>query len=148
MNDPQSIDLFFARWDHFPECIVRGIQVDNHYTEVEIAVDYVWDANGGILETPLIVPLRFQVVQAFSIVNALNKWQVEAMERLDWGFDEFALIRISGHELTPVHPYSASGTYTRAEFVWEGDRRIEIVFKRLTVPDIFLGGPDESLKER
>lgn len=140
---PSQIEEFLDRWLSFQECIIQSIEIRHRGTEVEIALDYIWEAGWTVRETPIRVPLRFRGIQEFRMYNALSPHRVAHLEEIGWGFDEIALARVDSDLL--LDP-DTNATFIRLFFLWEGRnaREIGISFKALEVRDEHAAGPEGS----
>ncbi|MEJ7712985.1 MAG: hypothetical protein WKF84_24870 [Pyrinomonadaceae bacterium] len=101
---------------------------------MELIFDYIWTDDGHIrsnLERPENITLKFRLVQEFRMHNALNAVMCAHPEEVGWGLNEVAVARVNDdvHEQHRFLP----APFNHVAFLWEGERRIDIIFSELEV---------------
>ena len=124
------------QYHQFAECILVEINWTNYGTTAELVFNYVWTDDGKIgsnLEQAEIVVLKFKRVQEFHLKNALNDDILAQPERINWGLNEIACVRIEDNADVLKSYRSLSIPFHHAAILWEDERRIDIVFGDLEV---------------
>ena len=118
-----TIAKILSSYNFFQECVIESISFNNYGSQVQIDFHYIYDEGGSIKTEPKrIVSLGFNKVQEFELTNAWNESQLENLDKLNWGANEVSTIQIEDLK---------NGFL--AHILWEGDRRIDIVFGTLEV---------------
>lgn len=76
--------------------------------------------------------LRFHLVQELQMFNALTASMLEDPKSINWGLNEVALLKVIEDGASKPDKTSAM-PFNRLAFLWEGERRIEILFVELEV---------------
>lgn len=123
-----------AQLSNLQECILLDVQFRHFQTVAWLLFNNIWSTARSVrrdISTVAPVSLVFTGVQRIEFVNALNRWQIEEPERMNWGMNEIALVslqRIGPANESTKEPASAP---FRVIVLWEGDRRITIDFHDL-----------------
>ena len=129
----QISDFLHENFD-FAECIIESITFSNFQTDVTICLNFIWDPLGNVREdldhVKKLVFLRFHLVESFTLINEWTKAMFDEPESIGWGINEIALIRVKDQK-SRLGPKK----FVELEFVWEGNRRIQIAFSELTVSE-------------
>jgi len=124
------------KYNDFSECIITDMRLLDFQTTVELALDYVWDDNKGMIsdyENFKKITLIFYLVREIHLKNGLNDSQLMHPHLMNWSMNEIALIEIRD-DGEIMEPYVKSPVKLhRAAVLWESDRRIDIVFSELAV---------------
>lgn len=124
----------------FEECLLREIRTTRFGTAVELRFDYVWDDDDpdgdSVAADPRPVTLRLDVVREIRFVTALPAGILAEPERADWGLTEVALVRLEdSSDLLAAHRARSDVTLHHLVIEWEGDRRLDLIFERLSQSD-------------
>jgi hypothetical protein len=136
MNRREEIEAFLKRHKNFSECIIEELALKDFGTTFDVVFNYIWTDSGELrpdLDKPNNIGLRFRLVQELSINNSLNSSILGHPESINWGLNEVALVRVmkddsglqAGEDLPPL--------LNHVEFLWEGERRIDVFFSELEV---------------
>lgn len=140
-EDRTSIRRELEAYDSFEECLFEGAVLLDCGTTVELTFNYVRDDIGEIRNDVLVSPhpvvLRLEVVQGFHVSNDLTEAMLAEPARLNWGFQEIALVELEESSRF-LNNYEAITTahFHHLSVKWEGGRRIDTVFLRLGVVDM------------
>lgn len=127
-----------SKYHHFEECIIEEISWLNFGIAIEVRLNYIWQANGTLrqnLDEPEIVILRFNLVQEFHMINALNAAKCESPELINWGVNEIASVKyienseyIKKYKNLPV-------SFHHISFLWErgSNQKLDVVFSELEI---------------
>ena len=124
------------QYHQLAECILLEINWTHYGTTAELAFNYVWTDEGKIrshLEQEERLVLKFKWVQEFHIKNALNNAMLAQPERINWGLNEIAFVKIEENEAFLKNYRFLSIPFHHAAILWEDERRIDIVFGDLEV---------------
>ena len=131
-SESKDIEKFLIEHRGFAECIIEEFLLTDYGTTFEVAINYIWDATGelrpNIDESQRIV-LRFRLVQELHINNSLTEQMLRHPENINWGLNEIARIKHVGNKVEAGSEHS----FIHLVFVWEGDRRIDVVFVEFEV---------------
>ncbi|GAA2213980.1 hypothetical protein GCM10009850_094440 [Nonomuraea monospora] len=122
----EDIERLLTGHRHFEECLLADVRWRHYGTTVELVFNSIWDGDRirpDILARPRLVTVRLHLVQEFRLANAINEAVARDPESLDWGFSEVAMVSLA--EEGPDHH--------RLAVLWEGDRRIDVVFRGLDI---------------
>lgn len=130
-RDRKEIEEFLKTHKGFSECIIDELSLKDYATTLEVVFNYIWTDTGEVradLDEPKPVGLRFRQVQELRITNALNSSMLDHPELINWGYNEVALVKVAS-ESDVLHTSQTSvNGFTHVAFLWEGDRRIDVVF--------------------
>lgn len=132
--NPEDIVDQLKRLKNLEECVLLEVVWHNYALDVDLVFDYIWDEKGNIrkdLDTPKRLVLSFYLVQEFHFQANLNDSMCLEPERINWGINEVALVKLND---TPdfLHRYTGlSIPIHHIEVVWEDERRISIIFNRM-----------------
>ena len=120
----------------FEECIIEDVRWREYGSVIDLVFLYIWDEEHRVRKDidsgPRII-LRFSLVQEWHLYNALNSSMLENPECLNWGLSEVACVRIGeAREFTSAYKSSPRSFY-HAVIHWEGERRIDIIFRDLEI---------------
>lgn len=123
----------------FSDCIIEEFKWKHFGTTMELKIRYIYDQNGHIpksMDDWHTLVLSFHLVQKLRISNALTQTMCNEPERLNWGFNEIALIKLEDNPelLTPFKEFITP--FHHIVILWESERRIDIVFSELEIPEI------------
>jgi hypothetical protein len=124
------------QYNQLAECILLEMNWTHSGTTAELVFNYVWTDGGKIrpnLEQEEIVVVKFKLVQEFYIKNALNDAMLAQPERINWGLNEIAFVKIEENEAFLKNYRFLSIPFHHAVILWEDERRIDIVFGDLEV---------------
>jgi hypothetical protein len=131
-RDVDRIRESLARLKDLRECIIESIVW--HELEMALAMEllYIWTDDGRISytvnEAPRLLTLRFTLVNNLVLGNGLNAAMVEHPERINWSISEIAKAELFEHRSEQRGP-----EFIGMRFIWEGDLRIEVAFRGLTI---------------
>ena len=134
-SEKRDIERFFHDHKDFSECIIEELVLKDYGTTLEVVFNYVWTDSGELLPNlnePNDVVLRFHLVQQLQICNALTASMLRNPESINWGLNEVALLKVINDHASQADETS-SPPLTHVAFLWEGDRRIDVVFVELEV---------------
>ena len=136
MRTTESIDIqkFLIEHKGFAECIIEEFRLTDYGTTFEVALNYIWDATGQLrsnIDEPQRIVLRFRLFQELKINNSLNEQMLRHPEDINWGLNEIACIKLVGDKVEA----GAEHSFIQLAFVWEGNRRIDVVFLEFEVID-------------
>lgn len=139
-KDSREIGEVLKQHRSFEECLLREVRTTRFGTAVELRFGYVWDNDdpAGIraADEPLPVTLHLELVREIRLMNELPAAVLAAPERADWGLTEVALVRLeTSSELIAAHHARSAAPLHHLVVEWEGDRRLDVVFERLTCAD-------------
>jgi len=134
----------------FAECIIEDVEWKNQGATVDVLLNYIWSDTDGWgfdqksyvkegliranLEQEIIKTIRFHLVQELHVQNWLPS-DLEPLESLGWGFSEVSDIRLQEDNLFLSKYRNLPRKYHHITFMWEGDRRIDVVFAAMEVLD-------------
>lgn len=123
----------------FSECIIEKFLWKHFGTTIELTIRYIYDQDGYIAKSMddwRVLVLNFHLVQDLRISNALTEPMCNALERLNWGFNEIALMKLEDNPelLTPFKEFITP--FHHIAILWENARRVDIVFSKLEMPKI------------
>jgi|SRR5438094_5717659 len=139
-------------YHNFAECVIEEVIWKERELALEMLLTYVWTDDGLISYTagtqPRLARLRFWLVQEISIRNALNTSMVAHPEKVNWGASEIARFSVDADSefLQPYHDFARA--FFHGEFLWEWDRRIDLVFAELSVSVHEAIGPVERNRKQ
>lgn len=124
----------------FEECLLREVRTARFGTAVVLRFDYIWDdddPDGGLVaDDPRVVRLRLELVREVRLVTALPAGVLAEPERADWGLTEVALVRLEdSSELLAAHRERSDAPLHHLVVEWESDRRLDLIFERLSYSD-------------
>lgn len=129
-NDREKMQETLARLQGLGECVIKELVWLEPALTLLVELWYVWTDDNRICftvgEEPRLITLRFDVVNDLVLHNALNSAQMTNPEHLNWGISE-----IAGFGL--VDDQNIAAPLIKAQFVWEGERRIEITCLHITI---------------
>jgi hypothetical protein len=127
----------FLRVHHgFGECVLTDVRWEHHGTVITLVLNYIWDEEGNVrgnLDEPDFVSLRLFNVQEFHLRNALSEYLSLHPAELGWAISEVADVQLveESELLVPYEKLPIPLHHIR--FIWEGDRRIDIIFSTMEV---------------
>jgi hypothetical protein len=111
------------------ECVIIHVGWSEIPPQLVVRLAYVWTDDGKICfaagEAPREITLRFEVVNELHMFNALTTPMLQEPHRINWGISEIAELVISSPK--------DSDDFGQAEFIWEGQRRMTVIFRAVTV---------------
>jgi hypothetical protein len=131
-SEPLEVERWLAQHNGFSECIIERLVVSHYGTTFEVVINNIWDANGSLrsdLEESFLIILRFSLVQELHVNNALTHQMRIAPQNVNWGLNEVALV-ILVKDSDLIH---SDTSLMHIAFLWEGTRRIDVVFSELEV---------------
>ena len=135
-NDRKEIEEFLKKHKDFSECIIEELSLKDYGTTLEVVFNYIWTESGqprANLDEPTNIGLRFRLVQELHINNALNSSMLHDPGSINWGLNEVALVEVV-NDSTALQTYEPSlAPLNHLAFLWEADRRIDVVFSELEV---------------
>lgn len=121
---------------HLSECVIEQFNWKDYGTTLEVVFDYIWTDDQRLrsdLERPFHVTLKFRCVQELHLNNALNQYMCARPEEIGWGINEVAMVKVKAEE-EALEPYRLLPIpFHHVVFLWEGERRIDIIFSELEV---------------
>lgn len=129
-SDPQEVETWIAKHNGFSECIIERLVLSHYGTTFEVVMNYIWDANGSVrsdLDESRQIIIRFLLVQELRINNALTRELLVASENINWGLNEVALVTL----VKERDQLGSDPSFMHLAFLWEGNRRIDVVFSQL-----------------
>ena len=126
-TESKDIEKFLIEHQGFKECIIEEFRLTDYGTTFEVAINYIWDAIGQLrsnIDEPQRLVLRFRLVQELHINNALTQQMLRHPENINWGLNEIARIKFVKETVEA----GSERPFMHLAFVWEGDRRIEVIF--------------------
>jgi hypothetical protein len=131
-SESKNIEKFLIEHRGFAECIIEEFLLTDYGTTFEVAINYIWDTTGELrsnIDEPQTIVLRFRLVQELRINNALTEQMLRHPQDINWGLNEIAGIKIVSNAVEAGSEHS----FIHLAFVWEGDRRIEVIFSEFEV---------------
>ena len=131
-SEVKNIEKFLIEHRGFEECIIEEFHLTDYGTTFEVAINYIWDATGQLranLDEPQTIVLRFRLVQVLHIDNAFTQQMLRYPGEINWGLNEIARIKLVND---PVE-VGSERSFIHLRFVWEGDRKIDVVFLEFEV---------------
>jgi hypothetical protein len=126
--------------DHngFSESIIVDFKWKEFGTTIELTIRYVYDDSGRVpksMDDWRVLGLQFNLVQELRVSNALTNAMCKKPEELNWGFNEIALMKLEDNPnlLAPYRQFSLP--FHHVAILWENERRIDIVFSALEIPE-------------
>ena len=134
MHSDKEIAAFLNKHNGFSEGIIEELSLTDYGTTFEIRMTHDWAKPDGekTWPAPKFVILRFRLMQELHITNALTPPMLRSPESINWGLNEVAIVKLLANEA----PFSLGRNYPgfhRLAFLWEGERRIDVVFSELEV---------------
>jgi hypothetical protein len=133
MND------LLQKYNNFDECVILEVRLRDYQTTLELFINHIWDDEGNIrpnIDELRVVVVRFQLVQEVLIRNNLNSAKLLEPERMNWGMNAIALIRIEEQESKLASYRGLPVSFHHAAIMWENERRIDVVFAHLEIEEI------------
>ena len=134
-SNPHEVETWLAKHKGLSECIIEQLTLRHYGTTFEVVINYVWDANGSLrpdLDEPRQIIVRFLLVQELRINNALTREMLVAPENINWGLNEVAQVTL----VKEPDQICSDPSFMHLAFLWEGNRRIDVVFAELEVRNI------------
>ena len=131
-SDSKDIERFLIEHRGFAECIIEKFLLTDYGTTFEVAINYIWDAVGKVrskIDESQVILLRFRSVQELHINNALTQQMLRHPQEIDWGLNEIARLVL----VSDTVDAGAEHLSLHLAFIWEGDRRIDVIFSELEV---------------
>ena len=135
-NHRKEIEAFLKNHKNFSECIIEELALKDYGTTLDVAFNYIWTDSGELrpdLDKPKNIALRFRLVQELRINNSLNSSIFEHPESINWGLNEVALVQVVKDDRALQVRGDSLALLNHVEFLWEGERRIDVVFSELEV---------------
>ncbi len=121
LKDITKVKKLLKSYNDFQECIIEELVFKEQLTIMIVSIINIWTNTGQIrsdIDTRKeIVKLQFNGLKSLSITNDLNIKNDAYKERINWSYNEFALIEV-GQEIK---------SQLKISFVWESNRRIEVI---------------------
>lgn len=130
------IDLLLKKYNNFEECTIKSISISDYGLKVEIVVDYIWENKNGIKEigpNKNLVLMKFTGVQELLIRNNFNDDMINYPTELNWGINEFSLVKLENNPDILAKYQNSMYNFKHLAFLWEDERRIDIVFINLEI---------------
>jgi hypothetical protein len=134
-SEKKDIEKYFHDHKDFSECIIEELVLKDYGTTLEVVFNYIWTDTGELrpnVNEPNDIILRFNLVQELQICNALTASMLRSPESINWGLNEVALLKVIDDQASRADETSCP-PLTHVAFLWEGDRRIDVVFVELEV---------------
>lgn len=133
----EAIEAFLAANRGFEEAVLENVEWQHYGTVFECLVESVRDPNGTLRDRSVGLRrtvLTFRNVIEFHMENDLHEAIVLEPDKLNWGFSEFARLRlIDGEAVLAKYAHLPIPVHEMC-FVWESNlRRIRIVFSTMDV---------------
>ena len=131
-SEPREVETWLAKHQGFSECIIERLVLSDYGTTFEVVINYIWDGTGRLrsdLDESRRITLRFLLVQELRINNALTRQMLAAPENINWGLNEVALVML----VEKPDQIRSDPSFIHVAFLWEGARRIDVVFAELDV---------------
>ncbi|TYB56007.1 hypothetical protein FXF51_45135 [Nonomuraea sp. PA05] len=136
ITEAEEIELALTGHRHFEECLLVDVRWRHYGTTIDFFFNYIWEDDRirpQILDRPQLVTVRAYLVQELKLANAITETMAREPESLNWGFSEVAMVRLVA-DSPLLAPYRHHGTtYHHLAILWEGDRRIDMVFRGLDI---------------
>jgi hypothetical protein len=131
-----KIDDLLAEYRNFDECLLLEVRLRDYQSTLELHFNYVYDSDGNFrtnLDEIVPILLRLRLVQEVLIRNNLNATKLLEPERMDWGMNQIALIRLEDDKnlLAPYKNLPLEHHHIAVR--WEDARRIDVIFVELEV---------------
>jgi hypothetical protein len=136
LNHKEEIEACLKQHKNFSECIIEELALKDFGTTLDVIFNYIWTDSGELrpdLDKPTNIGLRFRVVQELHINNSLNSSILEHPESIDWGLNEVALVQVVKDDSALRACEDLPAPLNHVEFLWEGERRMDVVFSELEV---------------
>lgn len=118
----EEINDWLPRVDNLWESLMDQLSLTNFGYSARVVFTLIIDRNGRVLDQPLQVTFDLDGVQELSLHGALTPRMREHPERINWGLSEVARVRVA-----------PTDDGVRFEALWEGERRVEIQCRRVTL---------------
>jgi hypothetical protein len=125
--------LALARYRNLEECILTEVRWLDWGSSLECCFDYIWaDEEEAVLPESEFrhIVVRFEGVQELRLVGGLTDTMIRHPKGVNWGLGEIAVARSQPADITggdvPLH---------HVTFLWEGERRLDVVAARVTVEE-------------
>ena len=131
-SESKNVEKFLIEHRGFAECIIQEFLLTDYGTTFEVAINYIWDATGEIglnIDESQTIVLRFKLVRELRINNALTEQMLTHPDDINWGLNEIARIKLVSDAVEAGSEHS----FIHLAFVWEGNRRIEVIFSEFEV---------------
>lgn len=120
----------------FEESILLDVQWLDQGTTIVLVLDCTCGAANRTQTKPdasKTVRVRFSSVQELHVSNSLSRSMLENMSELNWGLSEIARVQVDDAvSFTSRYRDLPSKSY-HAAVLWQGSRRIDIVFGQMTI---------------
>ena len=134
----RSMENILKQFHNFEECILLEVSWHNYGTTINLVFNYIWDTDRKIrpdLEQVHRVTVSFGLVQEFHFTGALNASVCKEPERINWGLNEIAMVRLEEQE-DYLHSYKALPVrFHHLAVLWDTGRRIDIVFSTIEIKE-------------
>jgi len=130
-SNREQIEAFLREHKGFSECIIEELALKDYGTTLEVRFNYVWSDSGDIranLNEPFNIVLKFRLVEELHIKNSLSYSMLTKPKSINWGLNEIALLKVVGDSDALPTSESSGTLFTHLVFLWEGDRRIDVIF--------------------
>jgi hypothetical protein len=132
-----DIRLFLKAHGSFSECIIEQIKLSDYGTTLEVTLTCNWAEGSQTRKAknsgPTNMSLSFRLVQELRVSNGLNVAMLNNPESLNWGLNEVSAVQVVDEDpLFWPRPFEYR-RFSHVVFLWEGERRIDVVFVSLDV---------------
>jgi hypothetical protein len=135
-SNRKEIEAFLNEHKDFSECIIEELALKDYGTTLDVVFNYIWTDTGEVrpnLNERNAIVLRFRLVQELHINNALNSSMLRNPESINWGLNEVALVQLVKDDSASQTSNPPPAALNHLALLWEGERRIDIVFSELEV---------------
>ena len=111
------------------------MKLTNYGTTFKVYLSSGWSSDDVDTRTSFSanrILLSFRLVQELHISNALNAAMLSSPQSLNWGMNEISVMKLADSSVPWPGPLQ-NHYFHRAEFLWEGERKITVVFRELHV---------------
>lgn len=137
VNGDNDIRRLLKEHGNFAECVIEQMTLSDYGTTFTVVMSCDWAQRSRRQEDesspPIFISFSFRLVQELHVTNALNAAMLTIPESLNWGMNEVSAVQVV--EENPIfwpNPHQ-DRRFSRVAFLWEGGRRIDVVFSDLDV---------------
>lgn len=117
MDDLCEMQALVHAYRDFSECVVEGVEWEDHSSTIAVTVDYVWTSAGTVRadeDERLWVTLRFRLVQEFEMKNELPALVVADPALLNWSHNEISRVVLTTDDRCKVYDQGLSNFIAQA----------------------------------
>ena len=128
---------FLKEHGNFTECIIEELALSDYGTTFTVSMSCGWVQRSRMQQNesspPTYICLSFHLVQELHFRNGLNAAMLTSPESLNWGLNEVSVVQVVEEDPILWPSPQQEKRFLRVAFLWEGERRIDVVFSDLDV---------------